>query len=352
MTGEGGDGGGGEERGQDSRGESESFEEKVDALPDPHRIREEDAGGLTEESYTDEQMAAEIEAYHLDRDGTGERSGPPAGAGTPPVRYRRKDSVTMRVWDAGERVSPPVEHESSGAAEAGEAPGPATAAANGAAEEGHAPQAPAIVDPEAAEFFRKMDEGTEPAPAAGAGAANGSAAPGHAPGGVEAMPPGRADVPAGEMGLAEFLSALDHKIEVMGGVNRNTHDDVVKAVRQGVQEIKAVSPSMETGHIADLVTATRELKEHLRVSDVDARRRREIRRSWLKWPLRGLVAVCAVGLVLAGVAGQARWGLMDDPLHKWKEIVWNSHGDRIAECIERASKRGGGARCAVSVEVR
>lgn len=346
----------------------ESLDEMIARAGDPATIRRrrqeaeeglddgasaaEDAGGLTEESYTAEQMADEIAAYHLEDDGTGEGAEEPWRPGIPPVRYRPSARVGMTVWGRGEKVPPPAEVESAEAAaepsaEASDAP---AAAANGAAREGPGTPVEEGADAAEKEFFRQIAESAAGAP--DGGSANGSAAAGNPPGRADGAPLARIERTAEDLSLAEFLVALDHKIEVLGNVNRNTHDDVVKAVRQGVQEIKAVSPSMETPHIAALVTALGELKEFVRVSETDGLRRREIRELRWKWPLLGLAGVFALALVLGGAVIQARWGVVEDPLNEWKQIVWDSHGMPIAECIDRAERRGGDARCRVSLEVR
>ncbi|MDE0059590.1 MAG: hypothetical protein OXI64_05930 [Defluviicoccus sp.] len=123
-------------------------------------------------------------------------------------------------------------------------------------------------------------------------------------------------------------------------------------VEQGIAEMTAAVPRLAEGEVAELVTNVKKLERAIRVHEADEARRRDVGRSWWRWPLRALVVAALLGMFAGGLAVQSRWSVMDDGTNGWKDIVWQSHGMRIAECMDRAERRGGGAKCAVRVGVR
>ena len=149
---------------------------------------------------------------------------------------------------------------------------------------------------------------------------------------------------SGRLSEAQFLQLT----ELLGDGLRL----VGEAVDKGIGDVKGAMPAFREGEVGELVTSVKKLEELLRLQKSDGARRREVGRRWWRWPLR----VLAVGVLLAmfggGVVVQWRWSVVDDGTNGWKEIVWKRHGMTIAECIDRADKRGGGARCGVTAQVR
>ena len=125
-----------------------------------------------------------------------------------------------------------------------------------------------------------------------------------------------------------------------------------KAVDQGIADIKADMPRLREGEFGELAKSVRQLEELLRLQESDGARRREVGRRRWRWPLRGLAVAALVGVFAGGAVLQARLPVLDDGTNGWKDIVWDRHGMKIAECMDRADKRGGGARCGVRAEVR
>ena len=128
--------------------------------------------------------------------------------------------------------------------------------------------------------------------------------------------------------------------------------DLLDALGQGIAEVKAVVPRVGGEELAKLSANVKALEELIRIQKSDGERKREVRGKWWRWPLRGVVAVAVFGLVLGGAAIQSRWSVVDDGTHGWKEIVWERHGMKVAECIDRAAKSGKGVACAVTARVR
>ena len=159
-------------------------------------------------------------------------------------------------------------------------------------------------------------------------------------GGVAA---GRAAGPAG-LDQAMFLELTDGvigAIQVLG-----------QAIDRGIADIRSDMPRFREGELGELAQNVRQLEELLRIRESDGMRRREVGRRRWRWPLRGLAVAALVGVFAGGAVLQARLPVLDDGTNGWKDIVWDRHGMKIAECIDRADKRGGGARCGVRAEVR
>ena len=199
-------------------------------------------------------------------------------------------------------------------------------------------RAPAVPSPDP-ETAGGSVEAAPPATAA-PGRAEPPSPPGDPEGGVAA---GTAADPAGP-DRARFLELTDALLAAMRVLG--------KAVDQGIADIKADMPRLREGEFGELAKSVRQLEELLRLQESDGARRREVGRRRWRWPLRGLAVAALVGMFAGGAVLQARLPVLDDGTNGWKDIVWDRHGMKIAECIDRADKRGGGAKCGVRVEVR
>lgn len=124
------------------------------------------------------------------------------------------------------------------------------------------------------------------------------------------------------------------------------------AVDKGIDDIKREMPRFRDGELGELGASVKRLEELLRLQKSDGERRREVGKRWWRWPLRVLAVAVLVGTFAGGVAVQVRWPVVDDGTNGWKDIVWERHGMKIAECMDRADKRGSGANCGVSAQVR
>lgn len=154
-------------------------------------------------------------------------------------------------------------------------------------------------------------------------------------------------------GATEARGAVDKAaVKEIADVVSGGIDNLGGMIDDAVAEIKQSVPDWKSGEVAALVGSVKELGDQLRVRRSDEERRAEVGKRRWKWPLRGLAAAAGVALLVGGAAIQARWAVLDDPLNQWKEIVWDRHGMMIADCIDRAERRGGDARCRVALEVR
>ena len=283
----------------------------LDAIGDPDEIRrrgealsaEDEAEYLSrsDEEY-EEEMAAEVEARRAageDVDGTGGDAGG-EGPGQSRAGVSRSGAIRVRV-PAGREPGAPILRRG---------PAPAT---------GEAPAPPA----EAA----GAREDRAPPPGGRGGGARPDAAEAHA---------------AVDRGAVKEIADV-----VSGGIGT-----LGRMIDEAVAEIKRAVPDWKSGDVAGLVESVKELGDQLRVRRSDEERRAEIAKRRWKWPLRGLAVAAGIALLVGGAAIQARWAVLDDPLNQWKEIVWDRHGMMIADCIDRAERRGGDVRCRVALEVR
>ena len=124
-----------------------------------------------------------------------------------------------------------------------------------------------------------------------------------------------------------------------------------QAIDRGIADIRSDMPRFRDGELGELAQNVRQLEELLRIRESDGMRRREVGRQRWRWPLRGLAVAALVGMFAGGAVMQARSPVLDDGTNGWKDIVWDRHGMKIAECIDRADKRGGGARCELSLTI-
>ena len=206
--------------------------------------------------------------------------------------------------------------------------------------------------------------GQEMSPDVGAGPANGTEAAGGIPdfaGYPMPDPAGKPDIER-DRALIEMKEAVGEQVDRVCKAAATSIDMVELAVEKAIKQMEQKVPSMDSREIADLVTSVRQFEEHFRAVKADETRRRDFRAlaaaRWYKWPVRGLVAAGAVALLLAGAAGQARWGLIDGfgvadvATNVWRHIVWNEHGWKIAKCMKTADDRRPKAVCSVTARVK
>ena len=196
----------------------------------------------------------------------------------------------------------------------------------------------------------------------GAGPANGTEAAGGIPDfGDYPMPDrtGKPDIERDRV-LNEMKKAAGEQVNRVCKAAATSIDMVELAVEKAIKQIEQKVPSMDSREIADLVLSVRQFEEHFRAVKADETRRREVSaaRRRYRWPLRGLVAAGVVALLLAGAAGQARWGLIDGyglvdaASNGWRQVVWNAHGWKIANCMKTAHDRNPKAVCSVTARVK
>ncbi len=196
----------------------------------------------------------------------------------------------------------------------------------------------------------------------GSGPANGTEAAGGVPDRPDAGEPSKAWEAWVSAFEARFAAAFEKQMKTLVGVNKEAKDLVIDAVQERTGELVEKVRTLDKEEVGRLSQAAQALEEHLRVAKGDENRRRDIRASiaarWYKWPVRGLVAAGAVALLLAGAAGQARWGLIDGfgvadvATNAWRHIVWNEHGWKIAKCMKTADDRRPKAVCSVTARVK
>ena len=226
-----------------------------------------------------------------------------------------------------------------------------------AAREGGSAKEPAKVEP------AKEEEPEVGALAGtGSGPANGTEAAGGVPDRPDAGEPSKAWEAWVSAFEERFVAAFEKQMKTLVGVNKEAKDLVIDAVQQRTGELVEKVRILDKEEVGRLSQAAQALEEHLRVAKGDENRRRDIRASiaarWYKWPVRGLVAAGAVALLLAGAAGQARWGLIDGfgvadvATNAWRHIVWNEHGWKIAKCMKTADDRRPKAVCSVTARVK
>lgn len=314
------------------------------------------AAGGEPAPYSDEDVADEMSCYDLD---DVSEAAPAGGVRQSLVEYRPDATakIKVRVKEALKAGGLAQAEETAAAAEPYETEdvfAPVDGAAAAAAGAGEVREetaqesaaATAVEVPALAGTEAVAGKGTEaPENGAGAGEQDGPdspAAPDGGPSGVE----------------ARIAAAVRKELEVQARANVITEGLVIDAVEKGLKEVASKLPTLDTPEIARLERTVGALEEHLRVVRSDETRRREVYAArWYKWPVRGAVAAGAVALLLAGAAGQARWGLIDGygvvdaASDGWRDIVWREHGQKIAGCMKTAKAKNPARTCSVRVRV-
>ncbi len=231
-----------------------------------------------------------------------------------------------------------------------------------AGREGGSAKEPAKVEPAKEEPAKEEEPEVRALAGTGPGPANGTEAAGGVPDRPDAGEPSKAWEAWVSAFEERFVAAFEKQMKTLVGVNKEAKDLVIDAVQQRTGELVEKVRTLDREEVGKLSQAAQALEEHLRVAKGDENRRRDIRASiaarWYKWPVRGLVAAGAVALLLAGAAGQARWGLIDGfgvadvATNVWRHIVWNEHGWKIAKCMKTADDRRPKAVCSVTARVK
>ena len=163
--------------------------------------------------------------------------------------------------------------------------------------------------------------------------------------------PAGAPVAASEVRPAGAVP-VDDWIQRFTEVHMSVMDHLTTAVREGIAEIKGLIPQVGSENLGELTEAVGRLEEQLRFQASDGARNAETRRARWRWPLRVAAVLVGVAVFAGGAAVQSRWTVLDDGTYGWKDIVWREHGMKVAECIEKAARTGGGATCVVSPRVK
>ena len=289
--------------------------------------------------------------------------GPPGAVPVPRDAIRRMREAAAKAAAEGEPGDPRPPENMAGEPDGG---APADSTSSGAGEvEADAREAAPIPRESGEDDAADVPAlgGQEVSADVGAGPANGTEAAGGIPDFGDYPLPA---APARKAGNERDRAVEEMKEEARAQIIRvcnaaaTSIDMVEKAVGKALEQIERKVPSIDSRDMADLVVSVRQFEEHFRAVKADETRRRDLSaaRRRYRWPLRGLVVAVVVALLLAGAAGQARWGLIDGygvvdaATNGWRQVVWSEHGWKIANCMKTAHDRNPKAVCSVTARVK
>ena len=288
--------------------------------------------------------------------------GPPGSVPVPRDAIRRMTEAAAKAAAGGEPGDPRAPENMAGEPDGG---APARSASPGAGEaEADAREAAPIPRESGEDDAADVPAlaGQEVSPDVGAGPANGTEAAGGIPdfGDYPLPDPGHKAGNERDRALEEMKEAADREFDRVCNAAVESMSRVEDAMLSALEQIQRKVPSIDSRDMADLVVSVRQFEEHFRAVKADETRRRDLSaaRRRYRWPLRGLVVAVVVALLLAGAAGQARWGLIDGyglvdaATNGWRQVVWNEHGWKIANCMKTAHDRNPKAVCSVAARVK
>ena len=180
---------------------------------------------------------------------------------------------------------------------------------------------------------------------------------------VETVLAGQADMPArigtaigvvvGEA-LAGNDRAMAKRLEELAHRNAGFHYDLTAVLRENFRILTEAVPKLEAGQVGEVVLALNELRDRLRVNWMDSEGETAPGGSRGGRLAKRALAAAAPALLVLGVLVQHELGVTAtvlgvDDATRWKNHLWDSHGERIARCFEEALWTGVDVTCPVVV---
>ena len=162
--------------------------------------------------------------------------------------------------------------------------------------------------------------------------------------------------------LARIDSAMEERFGGFSETNAGFYEELNEGLKENFDSLAEAIPKLDEGEVGQVVAALNEVRQTLRVGSADSEEVGSAGSKEDEAPASGgggrlakwALAAAAPAFLVLGVLAQHEFGVTAtvlgvDDTTRWKNYVWDNHGERIARCFDRARRSGVNVRCPVVV---